>query len=124
MLGLLLLIGLQMRIDAGAHPSVGWHVLVIGVFVAAELLIHITAMEYAYRAAPGRLRSIAMSFRPLTMSLGNVFVAVTTGFANGEGAQGAPGVSYYVFFLVTVAVSCVAFILYAARLPASDADRA
>ena len=121
--GLLFLIWLQLRIDAGAHPSVGWHVLIIGVFVAAELLIHITATEYAYRAAPGSLRSVAMSFRPLTMSLGNMFIAMTTGIVSGSAAHGAPGVSYYVFFLVTVAVSAIAFIVYAASLPPNDADR-
>lgn len=115
--GVLFLIWLQFRIDAGAHPSVAWHVLVIGIFVAAELLIHITAMEYAYVVAPAQLRSVAMSFRPLTMSLGNAFVAVTTGVVNGGGAQGAPGVSYYVFFLVIVLLASGAFMLHAVRLP-------
>jgi POT family proton-dependent oligopeptide transporter len=123
MAGLVCLIWLQQRIDAGAHPSVGWHVLVIAIFVAAELLIHITATEYAYRAAPVALRSVAMAFRPLTMSLGNVFVAVTTRFASPEGTHGAPGVDYYAFFLGIVAIFGVAFVWYAARLPATDSTR-
>jgi len=120
MLGVLFLAWLQTRIDAGAHPSVGWHVLVIGIFVAAELLIHITAMEYAYRVAPARLRSIAMSFRSLTVSLGNAFVAVLTSVVDvGAG----PGVSYYAIILAIVAVASAAFVLYTARLPSAGADR-
>ena len=112
MLGLLFLVWLQTRIDAGAHPSVGWHVLVIAIFVAAELLIHITAMEYAYRIAPAGLRSVAMSFRSLTMSLGNAFVAVLTSVLN-SGTGGAPGVSYYAILLIIVAIASGAFVLYA-----------
>jgi len=123
MLGLLFLVWLQISIDAGVRPSVGWHVLVIAIFVAAELLIHITAMEYAYRVAPARLRSIAMSFRSLTMSLGNAFVAVLTSVVHVGGPGGGPGVSYYAIILAIVAVASAAFVLYTARLPSADHDR-
>lgn len=115
--GLLLLIWLQLRIDGGSQPSVGWHVLVIAVFVAAELLIHITATEFAYREAPARLRTIAMSFRSLSMSLGNAFIAVTAGILGSNGLVGAPRVSYYVFFLAVVGIFMIGFIVFAIRKP-------
>jgi POT family proton-dependent oligopeptide transporter len=121
MLGVLVLIWLQMRIDADEHPSVVWHVLVIGIFVTAELLIHIPAVEFAYAIAPPRLRSVAMSFRSLTMSFGNAFVALTTGIV-GSAAGALPGLTYYLFFLGSVAVSGAAFLLYSARLPQISAS--
>ena len=121
MLGLLMLIWLQLRIDAGAQPSVGWHVLIIGIFIFSELLMHITVAEYAYRVAPLRLGSVAMSFRPMTIALGNAFIALTTVFVSSGGEGTAPGVPYYVFFLVIVAISSVLYMTYCARLPAADA---
>jgi POT family proton-dependent oligopeptide transporter len=124
LLGLLFLLWLQARVEAGAHPTVGWHVLVIGIFVAAELLIHIPAMEYAYRVAPARLRSIAMSFRSLTMSFGNALVAVLTATLPARGHEGAPGAAYYAIILGLVAVAGIVFVLYAVRLPGSADDLA
>jgi len=121
MLGLLLLIWLQLRIDAGAHPSVGWHVLIIGIFIVSELLIHITVTEYACRVAPLRLRSVAMSFRPMTIAFGNAFIALTTTFVSSGSHGVAPGVAYYFFFLVIVAFSSVLYMMYCSRLSPADA---
>jgi proton-dependent oligopeptide transporter, POT family len=67
---------LQQRIDAGAHVHVGWQVLAYLVLTASEVLVSATGLEFAYAQAPRRMKSTLMAFWYLTVSFGNIFVAL------------------------------------------------
>ncbi len=71
-----LLIGwLQVRLDAGEKLSILSQTWAYVVLTAGEVLVSTTALEFAFREAPLRMRSTLMSFWLLTTALGNLVVA-------------------------------------------------
>jgi len=106
--GFLILIGsfgiiymLQMGIDAGQHPSVAWQILAYFLQTAAEILVYLTGLEYAYAQAPASMKSTVMSFWLLTISLGNYLVSlINSNISNNGILSRLSGASYYGFFIV------------------------
>ena len=58
--------------------TVWWQVLAYLVLTASEVLVSITALEFAYTQAPKRMKSVVMGLYLLTVTLGNVFVSIMT----------------------------------------------
>lgn len=71
----------QGMIDAQGEGvvSIWWQILAYLVLTASEVLVSITALEFAYTQAPRRMKSVVMALFLLTVTLGNVFVTVMTG---------------------------------------------
>ncbi len=66
----------QQRIDAGERVHA---VVQLGAFVVltvAEVMVSVTGLEFAYTQAPRRMKSLIMGFWMLTVSLGNILVAL------------------------------------------------
>jgi POT family proton-dependent oligopeptide transporter len=63
------------RIQAGIVVSVWWQILAYVVLTASEILVSITALEFAYTQAPLRMKSFVMSVFLLSVWLGNLIVA-------------------------------------------------
>lgn len=59
-----------------------WQFTQYAIITMAEVMVSITALEFAYTQAPRRMKSTLMSFLNLTVSLGNVLVALLTYFGN------------------------------------------
>ena len=79
---------LQKRIEGGEKLSVLWQLLPYGVMTAGEVLISATGLEFAFSAAPARLKSTIMSFWLLSVALGNKLASVVTELNSVKNAAG------------------------------------
>lgn len=101
---------LQVKIDAGQQPSVGWQLLAYFLQTAAEILVYLTGLEYAYAQAPASMKSTIMSFWLLTISLGNYLVSlINNNIAGGGVLSHLHGSAYYLFFIVLMVGITVLF---------------
>ena len=66
----------QGLIDAGERPSIGWQILAYAILTAAEVMVSITGLEFAYTQAPKMMKSVIMALFLMSVSLGNLFTAV------------------------------------------------
>jgi len=65
----------QQWIDAGQRPNIGWQITVIALLTAAEVMVSIVALEFAYTQAPKSMKSLMMCFYLGSVAVGNLFVA-------------------------------------------------
>ncbi len=65
----------QARIDAGGTPSIAWQLLAYLVITAAEIMVSIVGLEFAYTQAPKTLKSMIMSIFLLAVFAGNILTA-------------------------------------------------
>ncbi|MEM7164127.1 MAG: POT family MFS transporter [Planctomycetota bacterium] len=107
---------IQVRIDAGETPHVVWQFLAYFIMTAAEVMVSITSLEFAYTQAPKKMKSFIMGIYFLGVSLGNLF----TGRVNGElakmkeqGQEMLQGANYYWFFTYFMLAVAVVFVIYA-----------
>lgn len=71
-----IIVGLfQVYLDQGHQLSVAWQILPYLVITAAEVMVSITGLEFAYTQAPRAMKSTIMSFWLLTVAVGNMFTA-------------------------------------------------
>jgi len=97
----------------GYEPHILWQVLAYILLTAAEIMVSITALEFAYTQAPKRMKSFVMGIYFLGVSFGNLFTAAVNFFIqNRDGTTKLEGASYYWFFTVLMAVTAVIFIFY------------
>lgn len=70
----------QEKIDVGEPNSVTiwWQVFAYLILTTSEVLVSITALEFAYTQAPKRMKSIVMGLFLMTVTLGSVFVVLLT----------------------------------------------
>lgn len=100
----------QLSIDAGAKPTVWWQFLAYFLQTAAEILVYLTGLEFAYSQAPKSMKSTIMSFWLLTISLGNYFVSLINHNISDKGfLSQLQGADYYAFFIVLMAAVTVLF---------------
>lgn len=105
---------IQMRIDAGETPNIGWQLVAYVLLTAAEVMVSITSLEFAYTQAPKKMKSFIMGIYFLGVSLGNLFTSgVNLFIQNDDGSVKLEGASYYWFFTILMAVTAVAFVFMA-----------
>ncbi len=98
----------------GFRPSISWQFLVYAILTAAEILVSITCLEFAYTQAPKVMKSVIMSLFLVSIALGNTFTAaVNAVIQNDDGSSLLPGASYYLFFAAVMFVSALAFVVVA-----------
>ncbi len=66
----------QQIIDAGGRPSIGWQAGAYVILTAAEVMVSITCLEFAYTQSPKTMKSVVMALFLMSVTLGNVFAAV------------------------------------------------
>jgi proton-dependent oligopeptide transporter, POT family len=87
-------------IQAGETPSIAWQILAYVILTAGEVLVSITGLEFSYRQAPRRLKSLVMGLFFLSVSAGNAFTALVNEFTQDEaGNSTLIGADYYHFFM-------------------------
>lgn len=70
----------QQHIDAGEKVHIVYQLVAYLVITAAEVMVSVTGLEFAYTQAPRRMKSLIMGFWLLAVSLGNIIVALTARF--------------------------------------------
>jgi Dipeptide/tripeptide permease len=107
----------QQGVDAGQHPSVWWQIFAYVVLSAAEVLVSITGLEYAYTQAPKSMKSTMSAIWLLTVAAGNLFDALINGnISEGGFFAHFTGASYYWLFVVICTVFLVVYLFVAPRL--------
>jgi POT family proton-dependent oligopeptide transporter len=102
---------IEIQLGNGLQPSIGWQFVAYIFLTSAEVMVSITALEFAYTQAPKKMKSMIQSIQLLAISLGNMFAAVVNDvIKNEDGTSKLPGASYYWFFLIAMLVTTVLFI--------------
>ncbi|MES2438352.1 MAG: POT family MFS transporter [Verrucomicrobiota bacterium] len=70
----------QTWIDAGQRPSIGWQMAAFFIITAAEVMVAIVGLEFAYTQAPKAMKSWVMSLFWLSVWGGNQFTAQVNHF--------------------------------------------
>jgi POT family proton-dependent oligopeptide transporter len=112
---------IETQFENGGQPSIGWQFFAYIFLTGAEVMVSITALEFAYTQAPRKMKSMIQSVNLLSISLGNIFAAVVNNvIKNDDGTSKLPGASYYWFFAIAMLVTAVLFIPVAARYKVKD----
>ena len=104
----------QMAVDAGQTPHMGWQILACALLTAAEVMVSITGLEFAYTQAPRQMKSFILAMYLLTVSLGNFLTGAVKSFLiNPDGTSKLPGAQEFWFWTGMVLVTAVIFIFVA-----------
>jgi len=105
-------------IDHGGTPSIWWQVLAFMILSAAEVMVSITGLEYAYTHSPKSMKSTMTGIWFLVVSFGNLITASVNGLIEGGGwwARNLKGANYEWFFVIFICVFIVVFLFVSPRL--------
>jgi POT family proton-dependent oligopeptide transporter len=108
--------GLQLAIDHGGAPFIGWQLLAYVVLTSAEVMVSITCLEFSYSQAPATMKSLVMAFFMLSISLGNLFTSAVNFFIDKPGGESRlAGADYFLFFTLLMLVTATLFVLVSRR---------
>ena len=103
---------LQVQIDHGATPSIGWQLLAYVVLTSAEVMVSITCLEFSYTQAPKTMKSFVMAFFMMSVAVGNLFTSAVNFFIqNEDGTSKLTGAEYYWFFTSLMLITAALFTL-------------
>lgn len=100
---------IQVALDLGARPGVGWQVFAYLLLAVGEVLVSITALEFAYTQAPPSMKSTVMALWYVTIALGNLLTAWVASLNQFHGAW------YFAFFTALMLAGALAFAAVARR---------
>jgi len=103
---------IQVRIDHGETPHIIWQILAFVILTAAEVLVSVTHLEFAYTQAPKKMKSLVMCTYLGAISLGNFFTA-TINFLIHSGTLNLKGAAYFFFFVIVMAITAMLFLFFA-----------
>ena len=105
---------IQQQIDAGQTPNIQWQIYSYVILTAAEVLVSITALEFAYTQAPKKMKSLIMGLFLSSVALGNAFTAAVNFFIqNEDGSSKLEGPNYFLFFALLMTVTAGLFLIVA-----------
>jgi POT family proton-dependent oligopeptide transporter len=109
---------IQISIDHGGIPSIWWQIFAYVPLSAAEVLVSITGLEYAYTHSPKSMKSTMTAIWFLVVSLGNLFTAAINGNKANHGflAPYLVGADFYWFFVALISVFTIVFMFVSPRL--------
>ena len=100
----------QLAIDGGGTPHIGWQLLAYVVLTSGEVMVSITCLEFSYTQAPKTMKSFIMAFFMLSVSLGNLFTSAVNFFIqNPDGSSKLAGADYFLFFTVLMLATALLF---------------
>ena len=106
---------IETQIAVGHSPNIGWQMPAYALLSAGEVMVSITALEFAYTQSPVHMKSIIMSLYLLSISAGNAFTALVYVFIkNDDGTLKLHGAAYYNFYAY-LSIGCVALWVFVAR---------
>ena len=95
----------EAQLRAGGNPHVAWQIPQYVFMGVGEVLVSVTALEFAYTQAPPQLKSLVMGLWFLTISGGSLLAAVVAGLNRWQ------GVGYYHFYAWLMLGAAVVFLL-------------
>jgi POT family proton-dependent oligopeptide transporter len=101
--------GVQAVLDGGGHPHVLWQVPAYLFLAVGEVLVSVTALEFAYTQAPRSVKSVIMSLWYLTIAGGSLLTATVAKLNRFHGT------AYFALFAVLMLAGAVAFVAVARR---------
>ncbi|HWX19785.1 MAG TPA: POT family MFS transporter [Candidatus Binatia bacterium] len=105
---------IQLRIDAGQTPHILWQILAFLVLTAAEVMVSVTHLEFAYTQAPKKLKSLVMCTYLGAVALGNAFTAGVNFFIqNPDKTVKLKGANYFFFFVIVMLITSALFVFFA-----------
>jgi len=108
---------LQGAVDKGLSPSIWWQVLAYFILAAAEVMVSVTCLEYAYTHAPASMKSTMGAVWLLTIAVGNVFTAlVNHSISNKVFFSSFQGASYYWLFIGLMLVLILIYLVVSPRI--------
>jgi POT family proton-dependent oligopeptide transporter len=109
---------IQTNVDHGGHPTIWWQIFAYVILSAAEVLVSITGLEYAYTHSPKSMKSTMTAIWLLVVALGNIITAeVNSNIANkGFLASRLVGANYEWFFVGFIMVFVVVFMFVSPHL--------
>jgi POT family proton-dependent oligopeptide transporter len=102
---------LASRAAGAAAPHVAWQIPQYLLMAIAEVLVSVTALEFAFSQAPRRMKSLVMGIWYVTIASGSLLTALVAA------ANRFQGVAYYAFFAGLMLAAAVAFALVARWYP-------
>lgn len=106
---------IESQLAAGHVPNIGWQMPAYALLSAGEIMVSITALEFAYTQSPVHMKSIIMSLYLLAISAGNLFTALVYVFIkNDDGTLKLHGAAYYNFYAF-LSIGCVAIYVFVAK---------
>jgi len=107
---------IQMQIDKGLIPHIGWQLLAYLLLTAAEVMVSITCLEFSYTQAPKRMKSFVMALFFMSVALGNLFTSAVNFFIiNEDGSHKLAGASYFWFFTGLMLLTAILFVFISHR---------
>ena len=109
----------QSMIDHGGTPSIWWQIFAYVVLSAAEVLVSITGLEYAYTHSPKSMKSTMTAVWLMVVSMGNLITAAVQANIASNGILKKPltGAGFYWNFDVAlIAVFVVVFLIVSPRI--------
>ncbi len=107
-------------------PNIGWQMVAYIILTAAEILVSIVCLEFAYTQAPKKMKSFIMGIYFLGVSLGNLVTAAVnkvieikqqvdpvTGAVIQEAGSKLGPVDYYWFFAALMGVTTIGYFFFA-----------
>jgi POT family proton-dependent oligopeptide transporter len=77
-------------------------------------MVSITCLELSYTQAPRTMKSFVMAFFMMSIAAGNLFTSAVNFFIqNPDGSSKLEGADYYLFFMLTMLVTAILFVLAA-----------
>ncbi len=105
---------IEQKFTAGLSPHISWQFLAYVILTAAEIMVSITGLEFAYTQAPTEVKSIVMSLYLFSVAVGNWFTAGVNYFIqNEDGSSNLSGADYYWFFTAAMLITAVLFLFVA-----------
>jgi len=102
---------IESKLTSDGSLNILWQVFPYILITAAEILISITALEFAYSQSPKSSKSLVMAVYLGCIALGNAVTAITNAvITNQDGTSALPGADYYWFFTMLVLIAGVLFI--------------
>ncbi len=101
---------IQMQLDQGIIPHIGWQLLAYLLLTAAEVMVSITCLEFSYTQAPKSMKSFVMALFFLSVALGNLFTSAVNFFiVNEDGSSKLAGADYFWFFTLLMLFTAIVF---------------
>ena len=108
--------GLQLAIDSGGQPFIGWQLLAYVVLTSAEVMVSITCLEFSYSQAPRSMKSFVMAFFMLSIALGNLFTSAVNFIIDNPGGESRlAGADYFLFFTLLMLGTAMLFVVVSRR---------
>ncbi len=102
---------IQMQIDVGLRPHIGWQLCAYLLLTSAEVMVSITCLEFSYTQAPKTMKSFVMAFYMLSVAVGNLFTSAVNFFIqNDDGSSKLAGADYFWFFTLLMLATALLFI--------------